>query len=285
MTKGTFSLWYRNSIFEDYFSFLRSDLDVTIWFESNDALLQKVNRLRKISRYFIVIKEINFYYPLISSAAIKYINPYELSRDRYLSPKYVTTSLTTTTSSAAQLTYLLRMFFSEADNLNATLSNRSKKKWIYHLSRTQVNKINQEDFHTYEELLTLILKKHCNDKFNVYLQALIELDNNLLRGLPAHIIFESTSYQEEFMCLLPHQFCFAKSRTPIKFSPVQLEIIRYQLEWELWAMMTQPWLFHEHQNTFEHLKNIMDFINEIIELQDLKKEFQNLSNNIQFLLT
>ena len=142
-----------------------------------------------------------------------------------------------------------------------------------------------EDFNTYEELLALILKKYFNDNFNVYLQALIELDNNIHRGIPAHIIFESTSYQEEFMSLLPHQFCFAQTRAPINFNLEKTEVIRYQLQWELWAMMTQPWLFKEHPNTFEHLKNIIEFIGPRIELQDLKKEFKTLGDNIQTLLT
>ena len=242
--------WCRNSIYENYFAFIRSDLDITVWIKDDANFLNVIQKVQTISSYYFIIKEINFY---LESAPLNYhqlINPLELKRDPVLEKKFG--KRITDFSEAQRQSYLLRMYFAEKKADASSISNRSLKKWKYHLKRALI-KPQGIDVKTYQELFALILNDFFKERSERYIQAA----NEIKARTPLHELFEKSQFKNELMTLFPEKFCFAINN--INFTPQERDrlLIIEQVKWEVWAMMTQPWLFSKHtETTFGHIENL-----------------------------
>ena len=267
----TVHCWCRNSIYENYFAFLRSDLDISVWIEDETKFLKIVDQIQKISSYYLIIKEMNFY---LASAPLNYcqlINPLELKRDPLLERKLG--KKISEFSREQRESYLLRMYFAEKNMEAFSLPSRSLKKWKYHLKRALFHKLELVP-KTYKELFDLILKDFFNGRSDRFEKAALELQQNI----PLHEIFERSEFKNELMTLFPEKFCFAINT--LSFSPNEEDkkLIKEQIKWEVWAMMTQPWLFAKHsETTFQHLENLK----KVCELTDSNDE---LSTQIESLI-
>jgi hypothetical protein len=280
LTFGTkIKCWCRNSIYESYFAFLKSDLDITIWIENEASFLKVIQKIQSISSYYFIIKEINFY---LAGAPLSYnqlINPLELKRDPILEHKLG--KKITDFSDAQRQSYLLRMYFAEKNTDAPTLSARSMKKWNYHLKRALVN---YQDFkiQTYQELFELILRNFFKDRSDRFIKATSELNSKIA----PHEIFEKSQFQNELMTLFPEKFCFAINN--FQFSPDDCDrvLIVEQIKWEVWAMMTQPWLFSNHtETTFRHLENLKEVALVVEPQGELATQIESLSVYMQEVLS
>jgi hypothetical protein len=261
-------IWLRNSFHQNYFSFGNSDLDISIFFFDNNNIQKKIQIIKKISSYFLIIKEINYYYPAISAKAFVLINPYELKRDRILNEKF--TFSQSSESAELKFVYLLRTYYSEAKSTDTELSLRSRKKWLYHFKNVSLDHLlNEQSLKTYGSLLDFIFLNIGESYETSNLRSAIDEYNQAkIDKLEMHKLFEKSFYKKELLILLPHVFYFASNDELIDLSKKEVRIIFAQLSWEVWALMTQVWLFN-FPNTYNHLENISILNMKIVKNEEI----------------
>ncbi len=246
-------IWYRNSINEDYFSFGESDLDISVLMTSDVNLYNKILCIKKISKFFIIIKEINVYFSPTINLALQVMNPYEAKRDFILSNLSPVKSNTT---SSQKMSYLLRIFFSESSLLDNNLSKRSTKKWNYHFSKILNSPIVLRSPLKYKELLSLIIEQYFLSSSAKYFASIEDYFIKKESHQLDYIIFDNSNYQKELLVLLPQCFCYKIKEHSFAFSENEISLIHSQVEWEIWAMMSQPFLLENPVNFFLHLENL-----------------------------
>ncbi len=259
-------LWYRNSLYLDYFQFGKSDIDVTAFYHSNETLRSDVEKLSSALHFCPLIKEVNSYYPFSIHFANELINAYELKKD----PKLADRIQSQNNTSADQFTYLIRMLFA---NLNSQdLSSRDVKKWKFHFETCGDNEgallINPHS--TKIDLLKII----CRNQKEEVIKVLEESIHHFKSQTPLFDQFAGSSDHKTLYMLLPHQFCFSDFK-PEQNSPLHA-IAEAQLKWELWAMMAQPQLFAKDGHGHQHLKNIKKALKtlELKRLEDIADKFE-----------
>lgn len=253
-------VWYRNSLLENYFSFGNSDLDLTVIYDGNENLLTRIKTTRALAGFFIIIKEMNFYYPFSIQKASRLINSFELQRDPKLKSKLEV--IHKPGSNSEKLVYFLRIFFSMQISLNTYFSHRQVKKWDFHLHKILVTK----DCHVTTasnslDVLTMVVTNFFptegNDIINniaIFFQA-IEDNKNLDQ------FFDETLSKNFYLIFFPHFFCYKRLSYSFE-NEFQIEILLKQASWEIWAMMTQPWIFNDNAG-LTHLTNLKEFIHDL----------------------
>jgi hypothetical protein len=242
------STWIRNSYYENYFQSFKSDLDLTIYFNNDDEFGVKIAKIRSLSQYFIIIKEMNYYLPTLLSLSLKCINHYELKRDPHLIKKFgINQNLNNSTSHA--FIYLMRHIESSL-RFKPILNMRDTKKWHYHLKNTEVHFFDI-DFLNRDDLIKRIfnkfnLKESFAQAFTLYLNQTSNDD----------LYYYEHDFKKELIVLFPHKLCYVSDLSNFQFDSIELSIISSQLQWETWAMATQPWLFTD-ERTFVHLNNLI----------------------------
>ncbi|MGZ3787081.1 MAG: hypothetical protein ACXVLQ_01085 [Bacteriovorax sp.] len=255
-------LWYRNSLLQNYFSFCLSDIDVSAKFSSDQRIIVKSEKMVSFLTLCPLIKEINIYYPFCLGYVPKIANYYELKKDKKLSSQIKREN---DFPDAQKFTYLLRMFFSNRNQLKNGLSPRDVQKWIFHfnliarpdLAQLLGPKMNEKD------LLQLIFKTFVApepDKENYY-QAVWNMAECQLTQKSLFTQFQEAHFPKELFLLVPHQFCFTGFKLH-NASPFAEQVFVSQLSWEILGMMNQPALFKKESRHFEHLKNIKRTLND-----------------------
>jgi hypothetical protein len=81
---------------------------------------------------------------------------------------------------------------------------------------------------------------------------------------------------------------FSFSINNFQFSPDDCDrvLIVEQIKWEVWAMMTQPWLFSNHtETTFRHLENLKEVALVVEPQGELATQIESLSVYMQEVLS
>ncbi len=254
------NFWIRNSFYQNYFKIFNSDLDLTAYFNNDDMFWEKIDIIQSKSKFFFIIKEINYYFPPLLSVALKCINFWELKRDPLLIKKF-SIEHNLNQSLTHSFVYLIRHLEASLKG-KLILNRRDADKWSYHLKNSHYNlthfKFNRDD------LTDLIFKK-------------ISLDEKYIRAFNFYLNYSQNdenyyykhNFKKELIVLFPHKLCYVNDLDKFQFSSLDLSIISSQLQWETWAMATQPWLFAD-EKTFVHMNNLI-------------KMAQNLSLDIEII--
>ncbi len=243
--------WYRNSLYQNYFAFGSSDIDLSIQLSSNKNLFDKATQIHRLLSLCPLNKEINFYSPFSLQYLPFLANPYEVARDPKLAQLV---SIPEEDLEAKQFVYLLRMLYSNLKQIQNGLTKRDIEKWKFHFSLIgfpEIGNILGESL-SKEKLLQLIftpfpqLNKETKEVLVQNIQD--QIDQKTL-----HLQFIQSPSPQILSLLLPHQFCF-EEMTETKNNLFLEKVFLSQLSWEVLALITQPTLFPEPGNT--HLKNV-----------------------------
>lgn len=269
-------IWYRNSLYLNYFRFGKSDIDVTVVLSSDGNVTTAAANLADKLHLCPLIKEINTYYPFSLRFTPKLINAFELKKDPDLS-KIVKSS---NNSAADQFTYLLRMYFSNLAQKSFT--SRDLEKWNYHFSlvgKPQLSASLKTGMGR-AELLSVIASEHPqNIKETIHYAS-----ESFLKHTELYDQYVHCKHKEILAMILPQHFCFAETSGEMKDQWIE-EIFVSQMSWEIWAMMTQPALFASKGPGQIHLKNIIKALskNQNARSEELKKiaeDFERFSSNL-----
>jgi len=250
-------VWPRNSLFQNYFGFLKSDLDLTFLFSQNDFFLEQAKKVRAYLMFFPLVKEANYYSLEQLSHLIKFINFYELKRDPILFDYTEEFKPQSKTKSEA-VVYLMRTFMSNQRGFTKA-SNRDLLKWKYHLELTEHNTLSAM---LPSKSLKMILEQFFQS--NTYYQAFDTFLQGKEQNIPDHISFDQNQGKKELFVLLPYMFSYKEVVYSWSFSPSEIDFILAQISWETWAMFTQIDMFLVKSQSQEHLNNINKFLNSLL---------------------
>ncbi|MBC7713610.1 MAG: hypothetical protein H7177_09735 [Rhizobacter sp.] len=270
--------WYRNSICEDYFSFGKSDLDLTVFFNDDDHLLAKINSTKKVASFFLIIKEINYYYPFSLDRSLNLINSLELQRDPGLVIKL---SKKVSVSENEKIVYFLRIFFSIQTDLQKKLNHREVKKWNYHLKKIfPVDEFVITVENNSTDVLTGVMQRKFSEDSLVFISDIVMLYQVIREKTDLYLYFDKNTTNKNFyLIFFPHLFCY-QDMTFNSVTEFQIKIFLDQVKWEIWAMMSQPWIFNDSSG-FAHLTNLRNAIERSqIPAGKLKNDSNVLINTI-----
>ncbi len=216
-------VWARNSYLKSSFTPFRSDLDLTLFVQS--SFVGDFSRVEKFGRkviyYIPIVSEINLYFEINKAEIIRYINPFELARDPWLVEKLGHSSKG---SHAQKVVFLLRMIESDLENLLLCPMKRIKK-WSVHL-----NDVGEEmDFYAFSHnpiryLLKVALKGYVTE------ENILDIETLLVSG---------DIHDESMLALFPQKFGPFLRHLESNLG----EIVIAQVEWEIFAQLTQSHLF------------------------------------------
>lgn len=275
---STAEIWYRNSLLQDYFTFGKSDIDVSVEFKSDEQLIEKADAFAGHLQYCPLIKEINFYSPFSLKHLPSVFNTFELKKDPILAFKATADNRLL---EAQKLVYLLRMYFSNLNNRE--FGKRDVDKWTFHLKLT-------EKTIAIQSLRQGISRR---DLLEVLLSSfdLADIKNNVFEALWFAVAsywnkkelfdqFKECQNQNELYTFLPHQFCFVSPH--ISNSLFAEQVLISQLSWEIAGMMNQPLQFKSNGPGHTHLRNLKKTIEELnfkdANVEEKRKELQRIAN-------
>jgi len=241
-------IWFRNSLLQDYFSFGKSDIDVSLLLEKNPDASDSIKKISAQLQFCPLIKELNFYYPFSLNYAGDLINAFELKKDPVLAKKLQSQNNTR----ADQFVYLLRMAF--ANHHQKQFTHRDVKKWSFHFHLVGADHLisSLQSGMPRLKLLQLIVLEYSPSSYPLLANA----SDDFINEKPLYDQFISSKEQRLLYLLLPQHFCFAD--IDLRDAPLfELDIFLSQMSWEIWAMMTQPELFKAGGPGHGHLDNLI----------------------------
>jgi len=263
-------VWPRNSLFQNYFGFLKSDLDLTFLFTQNDFFLEQALKARNFLKFFPLVKEANYYSQKYLSQLIKLINFYELKRDPLLF-SLVEELKPIEKNKSESVVYLMRTFMSNQRGFTKA-SDRDLLKWNYHLELTNHPTLpSMLPIKSFE----IILGKYFQS--NAYYQSFSDFLKSKEQNIPDHICFDLNQSQRELFVLLPYMFSYKEVVYSWSFSPSEIDFILAQISWETWAMFTQIDMLLVKSQSQEHLSNIKRFLHSL-----LNKELSPIQRQLTF---
>jgi hypothetical protein len=260
-------LWVRNSLLQDYFSFGLSDLDVSVELNNNISIQSQSQKLQSFLTLCPLIKEINFYYPFSLEVLPFLANTFELSRDPKLFTKILLDRKSLELIEAQKFTYLLRMYFSNLNQVTNGLSVRDIKKWSFHFKLVgHPELVSALDGVENEKNLLRIIFSAFPAFNNSYYETIDHISHCHLIKKPLHLQFQESKFPQKLLALMPHLFCFTEG--PLEnVSNFDEKVFISQISWEIFGMLTQPMLFEEGSPVYQHLFNIRSVLTKTL-LQD-----------------
>lgn len=246
--------WPRNSLLQSYFSFGRSDLDLSVVLHENKNLLVNIKKIQNTTKYFVIIKEMNFYYPFVLSITPSPINYFEWSRDIYLR-NFIHKESDLSQSVPEKFVYFLRVFFSMKNCLNIPLDRRHFLKWKFHLNKISLAQNFMKPEINSLEVLQNVSLYFFKEKGHEIAEKIAAFFQSRENDEPLHIFINSSDDKNFYMTYFSHVFSFLKHAPELSNSD-DAGIFLKQMSWEIWAMMTQPWLFTDGGQTDIYLKNL-----------------------------
>ncbi len=263
------SIWCRNSYKQNYWKFLLSDIDITIYAHkkiSNKQLRTLANRYFIIKKFIPILGELNLYSKDTLSFFWPIANPYEISRDPSL--KKISPDLFKDTEH--KIVFLLRML--ESDYLNLVLNFKHRKdKWQKHFQSVEIS--------SSPSSLNDIIKN---------IQSLMDTEIRLanfyqefgllrIKKFPFHEMdhyYKNTIYKKEFWLLCPQLAVGLSTHNNNLYQdllwiqslrPSFQKLILRNIQWELWGLLTQ---YHQtnSSNHLLYLKNLQSITEKLITL-------------------
>ena len=283
--KKNLKMWYRNSLLQNYFRFGLSDIDISIELDTNFELLDSAEKIQMFFNHCPLIKEINFYYPLSLQELPSLANYFELSKDIVLSKKIQIAPNNVDFIDAQKFTYLLRMYFSNLNQLKMGLSPRDVEKWSFHFelvgfpeSIKSISEVkNEKDF------LILIfsnfkLLNHSNFECIEY------ISQYQLQRKPLHLLLQQVPFPQGLIELMPHFFCFSGLSLNNSNNFCE-EIFISQMSWEISGLMTQPTVFKNNKTAAQHLINLKEILEKSTFSSDISEKYKlNLIRSLKLFM-
>lgn len=238
-------VWFRNSTEMGYSQFPWSDLDLTVWSnsENNPHLSRFFKNYRLLKKVIPILGEVNVYTPQRWNLVKELVNPHELDRDPRLAAKY---QFRPNPSTSESLVFLLRMYL--ADHRLSVAPSLRSKKWTYHskqVSSPLPSPMNQK---TLLKWIVSLAPPTLNQTL-LFDEVSIYLNKNFYRLSPK-VSYPVLKEMRYVPTLFFHQTSFMEL-WPNPLEGWQADIIFSQARWEITGFMTQKdqfdgELFHEH---------------------------------------
>jgi len=246
-------IWPRNSYILNRLVFLKSDIDLTLFF----AKKLDVNDLLKIqSAFFILNKSM----PLFSefnvydqSTNFKYLNSCEKQRDILLQIPARPNTI------AQKVVFILRMIWGDKANLTSC-PNKRVKKWQGHFTDLNLGEIKSINI----ENILLSFKEQLPENFSNFYLKLVKLKITDINSINRFYL-ENVSQLKNFILSSPAKWIgasiannhLAQDLEDIKsFTSFEKEIIKEHIYWEFWGLETQRHLNFDDLNVRPHKENL-----------------------------
>ncbi len=248
------TLWYRNSLRQNFFKFGKSDIDVSVEFKNNKDVGKINNEINEILLSFPLIKEVNVYYPYTLSE-ISLLNQFELMRDKILLSKLPRSSVSTTVE-AQRFTFLLRMLFANKAICANGIHGRDLIKWKNYLAHCGCEEISEslEGNVSFSELLELILKNFSLD-IKKYSKSIEQVLFYIANKIEIHVLYSDLKFKNEMLSLFPYLFC-SLDVSLVDVSNFNEDVFIEQISWEMMSVMSQLKGDGQDYLSIEHLKNL-----------------------------
>jgi len=246
-------IWPRNSYALNRLVFLKSDIDLTLYFEKK---LDHNDLLKIRSAFFILNKSI----PLFSefniydqSSNFKFLNSCEKQRDILLKVQERPNSV------AQRIVFILRMIWGDKTNLTSCPAKRVKK-WQGHFDDLNLGEIKPVNI---ENILQPFKEQLPEKFFNFYLK-LLQLKITDINSIN-RFYQENTNQLKNFILSSPAQWIGAsiannqliQELEQIKtFTSLEKEIIKEHIYWEFWGLETQRHLNFDDSSVQPHKENL-----------------------------
>jgi hypothetical protein len=259
LSQMSVKIWPRNSYYFNRVVPLRSDIDLTLFFDKNlnqDELL-KINRsFSLLKRTLPVFSEVNVYDRGSEGLSI---NPYELKRDQLL--EKITCKTSTLFSPADKIVFIQKMLIADKKNLLKNPSSRIKK-WKGHFEDCDIESFPEDNFNL-EELINVIFKQVFNSWDVNYKKFLLEY---LSSSLETNHFYRLHLFDIKYFILTaPAQWIGASIASNqieqdlkiIKdFSIIEKDVLTKHLKWERWGINTQRHINFNDPTVMPHLHNL-----------------------------
>ena len=243
-------IWARNSFLTSAFVPFKSDLDLTVWFETEpdaEARRKMARILRRAKRIFPALGECNSYIGGMAAALEPWANRFELQRDpqfsrRLAAPKDV--GARPVSENAERTVFLLRMLEIDFHNL-VTAPERREAKWRKHFALVgfPAGPLTFAGIPPVEAILSRALGWTERDQGPAFLAVVTSTVETYLRGARLQGKADlSVPLNEIISCAMAHRFSFRRDAYA-STKGVLSELALAQLAWETFAMNSQ-FLFH-----------------------------------------
>jgi hypothetical protein len=247
----TARIWPRNSYLTSAFRPLRSDLDVTVWFEGSPGA-GDIHRLRRIlarsKRLFPALGEANVYCAPLSRSLAAFINYFELQRDPSLREILPSRQGPVAGERAA---FLLRMLEADYHGLSRRPEKRAGK-WRLHLQAVGARPELFEPRHAVRSILTAAWPDQGADFVDAATQAVTDYLESKMHGGRQD---PEVPLNPWLGALFPHRFCFrADPAGPMTeaLRPTTAALVA----WEIWGMNSQFLLSRDSGGIYDHLQRL-----------------------------
>lgn len=264
-------VWPRNSFINSAFHPLKSDLDLTIWF--NDEIDK--NKLSTFLKYhsrqkrlFPLLGETAVHSPL-SKSFISNANFFEISRDPLLTEKLSMSERKPNRDEA--VVFLAKMLEADIHNLIIDPAHRSSK-WHLHFNfiNSHFKQIKDPKIYTVEKIISTI-SALIDSREQVILW-------NYYQEWSGDKKLHDVKLSPLLWSLFPNRFCFAHESAPRL--PKSYENLFYAaIGWELWGLLSQ--IHYASQRDVEHLLRIELTVEKVLEDRGM---IENLKHNISLLI-
>lgn len=232
-------VWYRNSFRLGYWSFGKSDIDITILISKSDrTIIENITRTHElIKKVFPVIGEVVFFNEKLKEPLTQTINSLELKRDPDLMNRF---ALTKKTTDAEKIIFLHRFLQANNERFDKPGLRIEKIRYLLEsLSMTTLNFSQEAFINTLSELS----QNECSNFIKEYrYYSEINADFNS----PAPTI--ATIY-----CLFFNKICYLPFKG-VLFA-LDLELLENTIRWEFWGCYSNQAPGNEHQMQV-HLSNM-----------------------------
>lgn len=210
-------IWFRHSFCFDYWKFLKSDIDITIFFErtTKDLLAEIAYTHKQIKRFIPVIGEFVIFNETHKDILLNCVNTLELNRDPTLVKKY---------SIERQADHYEKILFLH-------------KFLVANWNKDELGKIRPEKLNYFSDVLELGPKKKISELIDD-LSSLLGVDPisfkeeyiKQLEFTGVHYVFD---FSNIIYCLFYNQLCYMKPLIPLSIG--EKKVLEKTLLWELWG--------------------------------------------------
>lgn len=222
--EGDSKLSFRNSLFFNNLTSLRSDIDLTVIGEKDDHIRETIKNINHLKIILPYIGEVNAYNKSFVDKFIPFANEFELKRDPALKSFYEQSSVN---SHSQKVVFIARML----------LANRKKhfkhKKWNFYFKHIQ-----EKAPQSYTDVMSFLGLKDFKD-----------LDNHIAFN-PIQHLTESLQNRTKENFLLQIS----------DLSEEEKEILIENLKWEIFGVCSQLHVINNKNGVCAHFNNIKDIL-------------------------
>ena len=237
-------MWYRNSLKLGYWSFGRSDIDITVLLKvSNSSLIKEINHTHyKLKKYLPIIGEVVFFSENLKDTLFRTINSLELKRDPDLIKKF---SYDKNFTDVDKILFLHKFIIANSGKFKEI--ELRNKKIIYLMDSLQIKLTN----FTQEEIVAKLAELNGANVQSFTKEYFYFLNSVIYPGDPVPEI-------NSLYALFFNKICFLNF--PRTLSDSDKELLESTILWELWGCYSNQTYKNEEQ-VRKHINNIFSKLN------------------------